>query len=47
LYEATTDGAYKNDVEAFLNDYKHGSVPKTPCGLSYRDQWGPNRHAGG
>jgi len=23
-----------------------GSVPMTPCGLSFRDKWGPNRHAG-
>lgn len=23
-----------------------GSVPYTPCGLAWRDQWGANRYAG-
>jgi len=42
----TQDGQYLADITAFLEDYDGGSVPMTPCGLSYRNEWGPNRHAG-
>ena len=42
----TQDGQYLADITAFLVDYDGGSVPMTPCGLSYRNEWGPNRHAG-
>ncbi|KAH3741115.1 endoglucanase E-4-like [Dreissena polymorpha] len=46
LYEVTKEGKYKNDIDAFIRQYMPGgSVPMTPCGLSFRDKWGPNRHA--
>ncbi|XP_052239386.1 endoglucanase A-like isoform X2 [Dreissena polymorpha] len=46
LYEATKDNRYKNDIDSFLHSYMPGgNVPMTPCGLSFRDQWGANRHA--
>lgn len=46
LYELTQGKVYKDDITSLLDSYNGGYVPKTPCGLSYRDQWGPNRHAG-
>jgi len=47
LYEETKDGAYRTDIEGFVRSYMPGgSVAMTPCGLSFRDKWGPNRYAG-
>jgi len=46
LYEQTQARVYLDDITSFLDNYNGGYVPQTPCGLSYRDQWGPNRHAG-
>ncbi|XP_045161145.2 endoglucanase E-4-like isoform X2 [Mercenaria mercenaria] len=47
LYEATKDSTYKRDIEAFVKSYMPGGgIQTTPCGLAWRDQWGPNRYAG-
>ncbi|XP_045162577.2 endoglucanase A-like [Mercenaria mercenaria] len=47
LYGITKDGKYKTDIEGLVNSFRPGgNVQKTPCGLAWRDQWGPNRHAG-
>lgn len=47
LWEATQEAQYKTSVEAFVKSYMPGgSVPYTPCGLAWRDQWGANRYAG-
>lgn len=46
LYEATQNNLYKEDIEAFINDYNGTTVLMTPCGLSYVDKWGSNRYAG-
>ena len=47
LYEETKGAQYSRDVTAFVRQYMQGgSVPHTPCGLAYRDQWGANRYAG-
>ncbi|XP_071145235.1 endoglucanase-like [Mytilus edulis] len=46
LWEITKDNKYKSNIEAFIDSYlPGGSVPITPCGLTWRDQWGPNRYA--
>ncbi|XP_076085701.1 endoglucanase A-like [Mytilus galloprovincialis] len=46
LWEITKDDKYKAKIEAFIDSYlPGGSVPITPCGLTWRDQWGPNRYA--
>nr|BAF38757.1 cellulase [Corbicula japonica] len=46
LYEATQDNAYKQDLVAFIKSYMPGGgIQTTPCGLAWRDQWGPNRYA--
>nr|BBJ26603.1 GH9 cellulase [Xylophaga rikuzenica] len=45
LYDVTGEDFFKNDVVNFVSSYSSGRVQKTPCGLSYRDKWGPNRHA--
>ncbi|KAH3741117.1 endoglucanase E-4-like [Dreissena polymorpha] len=46
LYEATKDNRYKNDIERFIHSFMPGgSVPMTPCGLTYRYYWGSNRYA--
>ncbi|XP_052095523.1 endoglucanase A-like [Mytilus californianus] len=46
LWEATQEATYKTSVEAFVKSYMPGgSVPYTPCGLAWRDQWGANRYA--
>jgi hypothetical protein len=43
----TGDDTYKNDVEALVRSFMPGGdVAQTPCGLAWRDKWGPNRHAG-
>ncbi|XP_071161731.1 uncharacterized protein [Mytilus edulis] len=48
LWEATHEGKYKGKVEEFVNSYDYGgSVPITPCGLSWRDKWGSNGYAAG
>ncbi|XP_053378966.1 endoglucanase E-4-like [Mercenaria mercenaria] len=47
LYQITGDDAYKGDVEALVRSFMPGGdVAQTPCGLAWRDKWGPNRHAG-
>jgi len=47
LFEITQEGSYKSEVEAFLHDYQPGgSVPYTPCGQAWRNEWGSNRYAG-
>ena len=47
LHEATKDTSYKNDVNAFVQQYlPSGTVTHTPCGLAWRDQWGSLRYAG-
>ena len=47
LYEITKGAQYSRDIQAFVRQYMPGgSVPQTPCGLAYRDQWGANRYAG-
>ncbi|XP_053378521.1 uncharacterized protein LOC123526589 [Mercenaria mercenaria] len=47
LYDITKDGKYKTDIESLVNAFQPGGdVPTTPCGLAWRDQWGPNRYAG-
>ncbi|CAG2231367.1 E3.2.1.4 [Mytilus edulis] len=46
LWKITKDDKYKAKIEAFIDSYlPGGSVPITPCGLTWRDQWGPNRYA--
>lgn len=47
LYQITGDDAYKNDIESLVRAFMPGGdVAQTPCGLAWRDKWGPNRHAG-
>ncbi|XP_067659684.1 uncharacterized protein [Haliotis asinina] len=46
LYEVTKDNKYSTMVEAFLQDFMPGgTVPYTPCGLVFRDKWGPFSYA--
>ncbi|CAG2224740.1 E3.2.1.4 [Mytilus edulis] len=46
LWELTQEAKYKTNMEEFIAAYAPGgSVPMTPCGLTYRDKWGSNRYA--
>ncbi|XP_052821138.1 endoglucanase E-4-like [Mya arenaria] len=46
LYEETKGATYKNDIDSYLHSYMPGgSVAMTPCGMSFRDKWGPARYA--
>merc|ERR1712179_660060 len=47
LFEVTQDAKYKTAVQGFLRDYMPGgSLPYTPCGLVFRNDWGSLRYAG-
>lgn len=43
LYKLTKKDIYKTGITAHLDSWL--SKPKTPKGLAYHDQWGPNRYA--
>ncbi|CAG2231369.1 E3.2.1.4 [Mytilus edulis] len=46
LWELTQESKYKTNIEEFIASYAPGgSVPMTPCGLTYRSKWGSNRYA--
>ncbi|KAK3581344.1 hypothetical protein CHS0354_016188 [Potamilus streckersoni] len=46
LYEITKDPSYKSEVINFVKSYKPGGgIQYTPCGLAFRNEWGPNRYA--
>ena len=47
MYITTKQDKYLNDVIACVDNYlPSGSVPYTPKGLAWRDQWGSLRYAG-
>ncbi|KAL4221552.1 hypothetical protein ACF0H5_019809 [Mactra antiquata] len=46
LYDITSNDTYGDDIKDFiLNFLPLRNVTYTPCGLVWRDQWGPNRYA--
>ncbi|XP_063408742.1 endoglucanase E-4-like [Mytilus trossulus] len=46
LWELTEEVKYKTNIETFIASYAPGgSVPMTPCELTYRSKWGSNRYA--
>ena len=46
LYQITHNASYREDIESFVEDFSEGGVEMTPCGLSFREENAPFRHAG-
>ena len=44
MAEFTNENKYRQQVSRFLDNANN--LPKTPMGMTWKQEWGPNRYAG-